>query len=210
MLTGTNQVLTVRDALLGVNQLIDDLLATQTGRIVPRPPDEAEPLTRLYLKLFGQQPVLEKNDCLKAMRGTGYALSDFEGLGWAALDSGEAKRVSMPDRFAFLTTRGRKRSLLKRDLDQAMFCAGCCLPGNGYDLTIELDLARSSRTWTPKRAVVAILNWMAKHDPESITQQAAHTAATLTEAWLSRTPVSDGTRQTTIDFEALERQAVAP
>lgn len=207
VLTGTNQILGVRDALLGVNQLIDDLLSTQTGIIVPRPPDEAEPLSRLYLKLFGRQPMLEKNDCLKDMRGTGYALSDFEGFGWAALDSKEVHRVSMPDRFTFLTARGRKRSLLKKDLDQAMFCAGCCLAGNGYDLTNELDLSRSKRTWTPKRSVVAILAWMAKHDPEKTTKQAAATAATLVEAWLNRTPIGDGTRQENI-FEALEAQAL--
>ena len=58
--TGDGQILDVRDALLGINQLLDDLLedTTQTGGL--RPPDIAEPASRLYLRLFKNRLEMER------------------------------------------------------------------------------------------------------------------------------------------------------
>ncbi|RLB89516.1 MAG: hypothetical protein DRH50_13625 [Deltaproteobacteria bacterium] len=47
--TGDGQVLSVRDALLGINQLLDDLLQGEDENGKRRPPDLAEPTTRLFL-----------------------------------------------------------------------------------------------------------------------------------------------------------------
>ncbi|MBA3936146.1 MAG: DUF1156 domain-containing protein [Planctomycetes bacterium] len=204
VLTGSGQVLGVRDALLGVNQLIDDMLMTETGRIVPKPPDEAEPATRLFLKMFGLHQESEKNDGFKVMRGTGYDFKEFEGLGWAKIESGTIKRTELPAIFNIL--RARNRKVLRRDLDQALFCAGCCLPGSTYDLTVELDATRAARQWTVKRAVLPILRWMATHDPVTITKEAARTAATLVEAWWSRPVLRDRDHQLSI-FELLDSEA---
>ncbi len=205
VLKGSGEVLGVRDALLGVNLLIDDLLMTETGRIVPKAPDEAEPATRLFLKMFGRQASMEKNDCLKAMRGTGYAFDEFESLGWATHESGTMRRAELTETFALL--RRRIRKVLRRDLDQAFFCAGCCLPSSGCELSAELDATRTAKQWTPKRAVLPILRWMAIHDPSAMTKQAAGTAATILEAWLTAPVRREAGHQLTI-FERLESDAL--
>ena len=69
--TGDNQLLDVRDALLGINQLLDDLLddTSQTGDL--RPPDSAEPATRLCLRLFKNRSEMDRDELHKTLRGTG-------------------------------------------------------------------------------------------------------------------------------------------
>ena len=64
-------MLDVRDALLGINQLLDDLMeeAIQIGGL--RPPDSAEPASRLHLRLFRDHTEMDRDDLHKTLRGTG-------------------------------------------------------------------------------------------------------------------------------------------
>ena len=80
--SGDGQVLEVRDALLGINLLLDDLLedTTQTGGL--RPPDSAEPASRLYLRLFKNRNEMDRDELHKTLRGTGIAQGDLEAKGW--------------------------------------------------------------------------------------------------------------------------------
>ncbi|HPJ97146.1 MAG TPA: hypothetical protein PK022_07530, partial [Syntrophales bacterium] len=72
----------MRDALLGINQLLDDMLEDSTKSGGLRPPDSAEPASRLYLRLFKNQTELERDELTKTLRGTGIAQGDLEAKGW--------------------------------------------------------------------------------------------------------------------------------
>ncbi len=189
VVTGHDEKLGVREALLGVNLLLDDLLGSGGGeKDANRPPDDAEPTTRLFLKLFANNPVQDKDTISKGLRGTGFGPENFISRGWCTTSGGDVERVSLTTRFRHLTAQGRNRKVLKSDLDQANFCAGACLLDSHLDLTQELEQARTSQNWVPKKHVPDLLRWMARNEADQKAQLAAQTAATLLSAWLEKAP----------------------
>jgi putative DNA methylase len=104
--TGDRQLLDVRDALLGINQLLDDLLedATQTGGL--RPPDSAEPASRLYLRLFKNRTQMERDELHKTLPGTGIAQGDLEARGWIRVVGRAVHAVPIHERLAFFHRAG--------------------------------------------------------------------------------------------------------
>lgn len=115
--TGDNQLLDVHDALLGINQLLDDLLddTSRTGHL--RPPDSAEPASRLYLRLFKNRSEMDRDELHKTLRGTGISQGDLEARGWVRVIGRTVHVVPVHERFAFFTERGRNRKIIKSDLD---------------------------------------------------------------------------------------------
>jgi hypothetical protein len=180
--SGDGQILEVRDALLGINQLLDDLLedTTQTGGL--RPPESAEPTSRLYLRLFKSHVAMERDDLTKTLRGTGISQGDLEARGWIRVVHRTVHVVPIHERFAYFTERGRNRKVIKADLDQAQFLIGAAYPNSGLKIDAELN----NPNFRIKKSVDEILKWYAEVDQSSVNRMAARTAAQLVEHWRTR------------------------
>ena len=70
--------MSVLEALLGINQLLDE----EAGGIKEPPPHNAEPFTRMLLRLFDGKAELPRDQIQKFLRGTGSAPSDYVNRGW--------------------------------------------------------------------------------------------------------------------------------
>jgi hypothetical protein len=199
--TGDGQVLDVRDALLGINQLLDDLLedTTQTGGL--RPPDSAEPASRLYLRLFKNRMEMARDELHKTLRGTGIAQGDLEARGWIRVVGREVHVIPVSERMAYFTERGRNRKVIKTDLDQAHFLIGAAYPNSGLKIEAELN----NPNFRIKKSVDEILNWYAEVDKSSSNRMAARTAAKLVEHWRTRIDQPQAVQRTL--FEMLEENA---
>lgn len=194
--TGDGQVLEVRDALLGINLLLDDLLedTTQTGGL--RPPDSAEPASRLYLRLFKNRNEMDRDELHKTLRGTGIAQGDLEAKGWIRVVGRAVHVVPIHERFAFFTERGRNRKVIKTDLDQAHFLIGTAYPNSGLKIDAELN----NPNFRIKKSVDEILKWYAEVDKNSANRMAARTAAQLVEHWRTRKDRPQAVQRTLFDL----------
>lgn len=66
--TGEGEILSVREALLGINLILDDL-GEETSQV--RSPEAAEPQTRLFLRIFTDRTSIPRDELHKTLRGTG-------------------------------------------------------------------------------------------------------------------------------------------
>jgi hypothetical protein len=199
VLSGDGQILDVRDALLGINQLLDDLLEdnTQTGGL--RPPESAEPTSRLYLRLFKQRTEMDRDELHKTLRGTGISQGDFEARGWIRVVGRAVHIIPFKERFAYFTERGRNRKVIKTDLDQAHFLIGAAYPNSGLKIDAELN----NLNFRIKKSVDEILRWYAEVDHDAVNRLAAKTAAQLVEHWRTNKGKKPETKQLSL-FEMLE------
>jgi putative DNA methylase len=199
--TGDGQVLDVRDALLGINQLLDDLLEdpTQTGGL--RPPDSAEPTSRLYLRLFINRPEMDRDELHKTLRGTGIAQGDLEARGWIRVVGRTVQVMPISERLAYFTERGRGRRLIKTDLDQAHFLIGTAYSYSGLKIDTELE----NPSFRIKKSVDDILKWYAEVDKDPVNSRAAKIAAQLVDHWRARRTRPDEQRQLSF-FEVLDSE----
>ena len=182
VLTGDGQALNVRDALLGINQLLDDMLEDSTKSGGLRPPDSAEPASRLYLRLFKNQTELERDELTKTLRGTGIAQGDLEAKGWIRVIGRIVHVVPIRERFAYFTEPGRNRKVIKTDLDQAHFLIGAAYPDSGLKIDVELN----NPNFRIKKSVDDILKWYSSIDENADTRMAARTAEQLVASWRTR------------------------
>lgn len=181
--TGDGQLLEVRDALLGINQLLDDILESTVsdgadgvaGEL--RPPDSAEPASRLFLSIFRKRSELARDALHKRLRGTGVSQSDLEAKGWLRTVGRQVYAVPVKERFAFYMEPGRNRKVIKTDLDQAYFCIGAAL--TGLNLNAELD----NPNFRVKKSVDDLLIWLATTDEDAAIRRAAQIAAELLARW---------------------------
>jgi len=209
--TGDGQVLSVRDALLGINQLLDDLLQGEGENGKRRPPDSAEPATRLFLRIFqgrtsppapgSRQAGMPRDELHKTLRGTGVSQGDLEARGWIRVVGTTVHVVPIAERFQYFTTPGRNRKVLKTDLDQAHFLIGAAMPGSGIDVTDELNRG----SFKVKKSVDALLDWYAQTDPDDGVRRAARLALNLLGHWRARPTKGPEMRQMTL-FDRLEAE----
>lgn len=198
VLSGEGQKLEVRDALLGINQLLDDLLEDNTLTAGLRPPESAEPSSRLYLRLFKQRVEMDRDELHKTLRGTGISQGDLEAHGWINVFNKTVRLIPIKDRFAYFTERGRNRKVIKTDLDQAHFLIGAAFHNSGLKIDTELN----NPNFRIKKSVDEILKWYAEVDSDPINRSAAITAVQLVEQWRMHKGKTD-IRQLSI-FELLE------
>lgn len=201
--TGDGQLLEVRDALLGINQLLDDLLedTSQTGGL--RPPDIAEPPSRLYLRLFHTRKEMPRDELHKTLRGTGISQGDLEAKGWIRVVGKMVHVVPVSERFDFFTAKGRNRKVIKTDLDQTHFLIGAALPDSGINIESELN----KQNFVVKKAVDQILQWYAATTSDETTRLAAKTASQIVEHWRNRRKEEKPESQQLSLFEKLEEEA---
>lgn len=104
--TGDGQILSVRDALLGINLLLDDLLAGKDENGKHRPPDTAEPSSRLFLRVFQGRRSMARDELHKTLRGTGVSQGDIEARGWIRVVGTLVNVIPLEERFQFFMAPG--------------------------------------------------------------------------------------------------------
>jgi DNA modification methylase len=198
---GNNQLLDVRQALLGINQLLDELIE-DTASSAPRPPENAEPLSRQYLRLFSVVDHMERDELHKTLKGTGISSDDFESKGWIRMVGRTAHVMPIQERFAAFTQPGRNRLILKTDLDQAHFLIGAAFPDAAINIMEELD----KNSFQIKKSVAEILRWYSLLQAEPDITAAAANALVLVERWRSIKQKKSQSGQQSL-FELLEEES---
>ena len=167
--TAEDAELSIRDALLGINQLLDE----DTDDAGERPPSILQPTCYQFLRLFGDKASLKRDEVSKSLRGTGMVQREFVDRGWVEERSKVVYRVPIKEQFD--KTRLRPRKEMKTEIDQAHFLIGAALPGSGVNIEDEL----SRNTWVVRRSVEAVLQWFSKTAVEPQVKDAAELAAAL-------------------------------
>lgn len=168
-----DQPISVLEALVGINLLLNEELEG----VNDPPPHEAEPFTRMFLRLFDGKSELPRDQMQKFLRGTGTSAAGFVERGWC----------TQRDKIFYLTSsleiaekwHGKHRKSMNSDYDQAMFLIGACNPGSGISANDTLE----NPNFKPHPALEAILIWQKTHGGCQATREAAVTAAYLYKMW---------------------------
>ncbi len=156
---GENAVLSIRDALLGINQLLDE----SSGQPGQRPPSIVQPVVYQFLRLFGTKSAYSRDEISKLLRGTAIQQRDFERAGfspWIIEHDKLVKRVPIYDRFQLM--RQRQRRELRTELDQAHFLIGAALPVKEGDTGTNIEKELERETLLIRPGVDALLDWYSK------------------------------------------------
>lgn len=180
--TGDDEIMSVRDALLGINQLLEELIEDESESENGRQhlPDDAEPANRLFLRIGQGRKTMARDELHKTLRGTGYSPDEFESRGWLSIKRTTVTITPIAERCQYFTAPSRNRKILKSDLDQAHFLIGAALPKSGLDISQELQ----RHTFVLKKSVDAILKWYAENDSSPQIRNAAKLSLNLVTHWL--------------------------
>ena len=166
-------VLSVKEALIGINQLLDE----ESGEGSDLPPVNAEPSTRQFLRIFNGQSELPRDQMQKYLRGTGLSPQEFKDRGWC---TEKAKVFYLTDPLEVAQNwKGRQRQKLTSDYEQAVFLIGACYANSGINVNDTLKNAN----FKPHRALGDLLNWFSRHGATSAMRQAAEIALKLLRTW---------------------------
>ena len=166
----------VLEALVGINQLLDE----EAGGVKEPPPHNAEPFTRMFLRLFDGKPELARDQMQKFLRGTGSAPSDFVNRGWCF----EKKKIFYltPPLEIALAWIGKHRRGMTSDYDQAAFLIGACFEGSGINANDTLN----NPNFKPHPALSVLLTWHRTHGATNQIRNAAAIALSLYRTWESK------------------------
>lgn len=167
------RTISVRDALVGINQLIDE----DADKGKEPPPVNAEPMTRQFLRTFGTATEMKRDQLQKFLRGTITTPDDFEQRGWCS----EVKKVftrTAPLDFA-RDWQGKHKRKLTSDLDQALVLIGACVDGSGINASDTL----TNENFKPHIALKPLLEWLQKNGSDQTTRNAASRAVAIFSTW---------------------------
>jgi putative DNA methylase len=167
------RTISVRDALVGINQLIDE----DADKGKEAPPVNAEPITRQFLRTFGNAPELKRDQLQKFLKGSITTPDEFVQRGWCAEKNKVFTRTSALD-FA-REWSGKHRRKLTSDLDQALVLIGACFDGSGINASDTLK----NENFKPHVALKPLLEWLHRNGPDQITRNAASRAVSIHNAW---------------------------
>ena len=167
------RALSVREALIGINQLIDE----DADRGGEPPPVNAEPVTRQFLRVFGSAAELKRDQLQKFLKGSTTTPDEFVGRGWCVEKNKVFIRANPLD-FA-REWSGRHRCRLAADLDQALMLVGACFDGSGINAANTLK----NKNFRPHPALKSLLEWLLRNGPDQDTRLAASRATTIYNAW---------------------------
>ena len=156
---GEDDVLSIRDALLGINQLLDE----SSGQPGQRPPSIVQPVVYQYLRLFGMKVAYGRDEVSKLLRGTAIQQKDFEKTGstpWITEEDRVVTRVPIYDRFQKMVQRPRRE--LKTEMDQAHFLIGAAMPACEGDTSVNIEKELERETMLIRPGVEALLDWYSK------------------------------------------------
>jgi putative DNA methylase len=188
---GREDEFTVKDALVGINQLLDD----ESDTTSEAPPVLAEPYTRQFLRLFADKSDLERDQMQKYLRGTGVSPSEFLERGWC----NEEKKIFTirhPLEWA-KHWKGKHRKGMSRDFDQSYFLVGACYDGSGIKVSDTL----SSGNFVPHPAIGDLLDWFSKHGSDDDMKMAAQRARHIYSSWLAKHKPEVEAQQMLFDLE---------
>ena len=185
---------TIREALVGINVLLDDDTGTASGPEAP--PVNAEPYTRQFFRIFYEKCEVPRNEMQNWLRSTGISPSDFEERGWCS----EKNKVFhfTPAVELALEWKGASRKSMARDFDQAMFLVGGCAEGSNIRLTDTLD----SPNFAPHPATGDLVDWLCRHGGTQEIKFAAQRARTIYRDWLSKNKRKVEEQMRLFDLEA--------
>lgn len=176
VLVDDGRSMTVLEALVGINQLLDE----ETGGIKDPPPVNAEPFTRQFLRLFDGVKEIPRDQIQKFLRGTGIAPSDFESRGWC---SEEKKTYFLTSPLDVARTWQRKhRSGMTSDYDQAAFLIGACFENSGISANDTLTNGNFKR----HPALSSLLEWFSTRGATSEIRNAASRAQTILRSYVAK------------------------
>jgi putative DNA methylase len=167
------RTISVRDALVGINQLIDE----DADKGKESPPVNAEPITRQFLRTFSTAPELKRDQLQKFLKGSITTPDEFVQRGWCAEKNKVFTRTNPLD-FARDWSR-RHRSKLTSDLDQALVLIGACFDGSGINASDTLK----NESFKPHVALKPLLEWLHRNGPDQTTRNAASRAVSIHNAW---------------------------
>jgi putative DNA methylase len=167
------RTISVRDALVGINQLIDE----DADKGKEAPPVNAEPITRQFLRTFGNAPELKRDQLQKFLKGSITTPDEFVQRGWCTEKNKVFTRTSALD-FA-REWSGKHRRNLKSDLDQALVLIGACFDGSGINASDTLK----NDNFKPHVALKPLLEWLHRNGPDQTTRNAASRAVSIYNAW---------------------------
>lgn len=168
----------IREALVGINQLLDDDAGSKGGPEAP--PSNAEPFTRQFFRLFYETSQVARDQMQKFLRGTGIAPSDFEERGWC-VEKNKVFIMTPPVELARLW-RGASRRGMARDFDQTMFLVGGCFEGSNIRVMDTLD----SPNFAPHPATLELVDWLTRHGGSQEIKFAAQRAQAIYRDWLGK------------------------
>lgn len=185
---------TVREALLAINQLLDEQQDTATEA----PPPLAEAYTRQFFRLFADKTNVPRDQISKYLRGTGVSPQEFVDRGWCT-EKAKVFYAITPLDWA-QSRKGVKRAGIVQDFDQVMFMVGACVEGSGIKLSDTLDHPE----FKPHPATAALLDWLTRHGGSPAIKTAAITARDIYRRWLAKTENKPKLVQMTIDFDVAQ------
>ena len=165
--------ISVQDALVGINQLLDEEL----GEVDDPPPANAEPFTRQFLRMFDGCTFLPRDQVQKHLRGTGSSPDDYEARGWCHHKRKVYYLVS-PLELA-RSWVGRHRRGMVSDYDQAAFLIGACFDNSGINVVSTLN----NTNFTPHPALDALLDWFSRRGGDTVIRNAAIRARSILRGW---------------------------
>ncbi|MFG8985256.1 DUF1156 domain-containing protein, partial [Pseudomonas aeruginosa] len=168
-----NRTISVRDALVGINQLIDE----DADKGKEPPPVNAEPITRQFLRTFGAVSEMKRDQLQKFLRGTITTPDDFVQRGWCSEEKKVFTRTNPLD-FA-RAWHGKQKHKLVSDLDQALVLIGACVDGSGINASDTLK----NENFTPHVALKPLLEWLQKNGPDQTTRNGASRAVSIFTTW---------------------------
>jgi putative DNA methylase len=193
------EILSVKNALVGINELLDDLLAEGTAA-AHRPPEAADPVTRLFLRLFANRSSTPRDELHKSLKGTTVDTALLADRGWVRVVGTTVHTVPVLERFQFFTAPGRNRKIIRTDLDQAHFLTGAALPRSGLNIDAELN----RETFNVKPSVDSLLDWIAHTDPNAENRQAAALAKNILSSWRAKQAAERPRRPEAAQLELLQ------
>ena len=164
---------TVNEALVGINQILDDQSEFESGGT----PVVCEPNTRQFLRIFSRQTSVERDQMQKFLRGSGIAPSTFIAFGWAT-ETTRPKAFHWRSPLEFAQERMISKRNLSRDFDQAMLLVGACYPESGINTKKILN-----ENFKPHPALGHLLDWLVHNGADNTMRTATVTARQLYTRW---------------------------
>ena len=167
-----DKTISVKDALIGINQLIDE----DTDGKEP-PPVNAEPMSRQFLRTFDGIKEMPRDQLQKFLKGSITTPDEFVQRGWCSEKNKVFTHVEPLD-FA-RDWQGKHKHKLKSDLDQALVLIGACIDGSGINAQDTLK----NENFKPHIALKSLLDWFQKRGADLQTRNAASRAMTILNTW---------------------------
>lgn len=181
---------TLKEALVGINQLLDD----ESEHATDAPPVAAEAFSRQFLRIFRRTASVPNDQMQKTLRGTGMSPADFEKRGWCKKVQ-KAFQLVDPLEWA-LAWKGQNRKGMARDLDQSLFLIGACFENSGIKVWDTLN----SPNFRHHPAIPDLLAWFVNNGADHQVKTSANRARTIYLDWMEKNKPEVQAVQAEFDF----------